>query len=84
MVGCNVVQMGDAQAESGQIFPEFLVETRALLIKARGDFHSSADKTSRSNSRGGRWVGGWREGGRARERESETAMLYFVFIKGRD
>lgn len=52
VVGFNVVQMGDAERRVARFFPEFR-SNQGFANKSRGDFHSSADKTSHSNSRGG-------------------------------
>lgn len=70
MVGFNVVQMGDAQQRVAKFF-QSSGRTRALLIKAEEIFTVPQTKPCILILVG-------------KQRASETAMLYFVFIKGSD
>lgn len=70
VVGFNVVQMGDAERRVARFFQSF-GRTRALLIKAEEIFTVPQTKPSILILEG-------------EQRASETAMLYFVFIKGGD
>lgn len=70
VVGSNVVQMGDAQQRVARFF-QSSGRTRALLIKAEEIFTVPQTKPC-ILILGGEW------------RARETAMLYFVFIKGGD
>lgn len=70
VVGFNVVQMGDTERRVARFFQSF-GRTRALLIKAEEIFTVPQTKPCILILEGER-------------RASETAMLYFVFIKGGD
>lgn len=70
VVGFNAVQMGDAERRVARFFQSF-GRTRALLIKAEEIFTVPQTKPRILILEGER-------------RASETAMLYFVFIKGGD
>ena len=68
VVGFNVVQMGDAEQRVARFFQSF-GRTRALLIKAEEIFTVPQTKPCILI------LGG-------EQRASETAMLYFVLLKG--
>lgn len=70
MVGSNVVQMGDTQHRVARFF-QSSGRTRALLIKAEKIFTVPQTKPCILGLEG-------------EQRASETAMLYFVFIKESD
>ena len=70
VVGFNVVQMGDTEKRVARFFQSFC-RTKALLIKAGEIFTVPQTKPCILILEGER-------------RASETAMLYFVFIKGVD
>lgn len=70
VVGSNVVQMGDAQHRVARFF-QSSGRTRALLIKAEKIFTVPQTKPCILGLEG-------------EQRASETAMLYFVFIKESD
>jgi len=70
VVGFNAVQMGNVEQRVARLFQSFC-RTRALLIKAEEIFTVPQTKPCILILEGER-------------RASETAMLYFVFIKGGD